>query len=1008
MRRQILFVFVSILTCVQVYAQTSVKGRVTSAEEGDGLPGVSVIIKGTSQGTVTDFNGNYTLEVGQSDATLVYSFVGMQTKEVSLNGRSVIDVVLSEDITQLSELVVVGYGTQKRKDITSSISTIDSEEIQNVPATYSFDGAIQGKTSGLNISSPSATPGAAINVNIRGVTSISASSQPLYVIDGIPIVTGNNSTLNSNIQPINPLADINPNDIASISVLKDASAASIYGSRGANGVIIITTKRGEAGKTKFNASYNTGVSEISNTPELMNSQEWISFMNAAAEFDGRGENFWNNTLGDPNDPTIPTYNAYDYIFRTGITHDANISMQGGDEKLKFFMSANYFNQEGIQIGQDFERMSARLNLDKSVSDKVGIGTNLVVSRTNHNRTINENDEYGVVINAQAWDPTAPVINDDGTYVNPFTQNGWWALENPLLIAQEYVNTSNTNRVLASIYGTYDITEQLSFKSTWSVDYNELIDESFTPAGYNESDIGIGVYGTFQEIAWLSENTLTYDFNLNNDHNLNLLGGFTMQESTQEFSTITGTGYPVNSVIKTSAAANTTGTSGGSAFGFISFIARANYSYKDKYLANFTVRSDGSSRFGSDNRYGTFPSGSLGWRVSEEAFFDGIRSTVSNLKFRASYGIIGNASIGNFTSRSAYSTNDAYNGQGGIAPSVLGNPDLGWEKTTQLNLGLDLGLFDDRINFNFDVFKKNTTDLLLAQDIPGSSGYFSIQSNFGEIENRGLEASLQAVVMQRDDFQWNANLNFTYVENEVIDIVNDGQIVSRNFVLNEGQEISQLYLIKFLGVDPFTGDAVFEDTNSDGIIDLDDRQPAGSGLPTYFGGVTNTFKYKGLSLDLFFQFSGGNKIFNQSRHAYENYGSLQSGLPYGNQSRRSLNYWRQPGDITDIPRPSLEGPGPDAQWQRFSTQYLEDGDYLRLKNVKLSYTLPGALIEKTGLTNVQFFVQGRNLITWTNYLGFDPEVSTNTSSQDDLNTLQGEDFGTLGQARTYSLGVNLGF
>lgn len=1007
MKRIVLFVLICLGVYHLSYSQTKITGKVSS-EAGEPLPGVSVVVKNTTQGTITDVNGAYTLTVSPEATLLVFSFVGMTTKESEIGNRTVVDVQLETDIKQLSEVVVVGYGTQKRKDITSAISTIDTDEIQNVPASYSFDGAIQGKTSGLNISSSSATPGAAMNVNIRGVTSISASSQPLYVIDGIPIVTGNNSVLNSNIQPVNPLADINPNDIESISVLKDASAAAIYGSRGANGVIIVTTKRGVAGKTKFNVGYGTSISEISNTPDLMTSQQWISFMNAAAEFDGRGENFWNSTLGDPNDASIPTYNAYDYIFKTGVTHDANISISGGNEKTKYFISGNYFTQEGIQVGQAFERISGRLNLDKSISDKFTMNTSILLSRTNHDRTINENDEYGVVINAQAWDPTAPLIDEDGGYTNPFSYNGWWALENPLVIAEQYSNTSNTNRILASVSGIYDITDNLSFKSSWSVDYNQLLDESFVPAGFNETPDGVGVYGTFQEIAWLSENTFNYNFQLGEDHNLSLLAGFTLQESEQEFSSINGTGFPVNSVIKVSAAANTSGTSNASSFGFVSYLGRLNYSFQNKYLANFTIRSDGSSRFGKDNRFGTFPSGSVGWRISEESFMKG-SSTISNLKLRASYGTIGNASIGNFTSRSAYSTNDTYSGRGGIAPVVLGNPDLTWEKTTQLNLGLDVGLFGNRVNLTFDAFDKITTDLLLAQDIPGSTGYFTLQSNFGEIRNKGLEASLQATVLQKEAFQWNTSLNFTYLENEVVDVVNDGQIVSRNFILKEGLGISQLYLIKFLGVDPFTGDAVFEDFNGDGVINLDDRQPVGSGLPNYFGGITNSFSYKGLSLEVFFQFSGGNKIYNQSRHAFENYGSLQSGLPYGNQSARSLDYWKQPGDITDIPRPSLEGPNSaKAQWQRFSTQYLEDGDFMRLKNVKLSYALPTDRVSKAGLSSVQFYVQGRNLITWTNYLGFDPEVSTNTSSSDDLNALQGEDFGTLGQARTYSVGVNIGF
>ena len=369
-----------------------------------------------------------------------------------------------------------------------------------------------------------------MNVNIRGVTSISASSQPLYVVDGVPLVSRNNSALNANIQPVNPLADINPNDIESISVLKDATAAAIYGSRGANGVIIITTKRGRAGKTKFNVGYYTGISEIANTPELMSSSQWIRFMNTAAEFDGLGENYWNEILGDPDDPNLPNYNAYDYIFKTGITHNADISIQGGDDKTKFFLSGNYYDQEGIQVGLGFTRMNARLNLDHSASKKVGIGTNILVSKTDHQRTINENDEYGVVVNAQAWDPTAPLKFDDGTYSNPFDYNGWWALENPLFIAEQYINNSSTKRVLGSAYLTWDITENLQFKTTWSIDFNTLTDESFTPAGGNETSLGEGIYGTYEELAWLSENTLTYDKTFGDKHNFNFLAGYTVKES----------------------------------------------------------------------------------------------------------------------------------------------------------------------------------------------------------------------------------------------------------------------------------------------------------------------------------------------------------------------------------------------------------------------------------------------------------------------------------------------
>ncbi|HAA21015.1 MAG TPA: hypothetical protein DCP28_20485, partial [Cytophagales bacterium] len=528
-------------------------------------------------------------------------------QEITVGSRSVIDITMAEATTQLTEVVVVGYGSAREQDLSSSISKLGDEQIANVPAAYSFDGAIQGKAAGVNITTSSATPGAAINVNVRGTTSIGASSQPLYIVDGIPLVTQNNSALNNNIQPVNPLEDINPNDIESISVLKDASAAAIYGSRGANGVVLITTKRGSAGKTKVSVGYQAGISQISNVPDMMTRQEWIGFLNVAAANDGLGENYWNDILGDPNDASLPTYSAYDHIFRTGATHNADISLRGGDEKTQFFISGNYFNQDGIQVGQGFQRASARINLDHSLNDKLGVGTSILLSRTNHQRTINENDEYGVVVNAQAWDPTAPLIDESGEFTNPFDFNGWWALENPLVIANDYLNTSRTARVLASTFLTYDILDNLQFKTAWSVDFNTLNEESFIPAGRNQTDIGLGSYATFEELGWLTENTLSYTHTFADIHDVSVVAGYTVQESRSEFSSISASGYPTNELTKLALAANITGASStATAFGLMSFFGRANYSLMGKYLLTATLRSDGSSRFGANTRFGTFP------------------------------------------------------------------------------------------------------------------------------------------------------------------------------------------------------------------------------------------------------------------------------------------------------------------------------------------------------------------------------------------------------------------
>ncbi|NJN26791.1 MAG: TonB-dependent receptor [Cyclobacteriaceae bacterium] len=1006
MKKLILYVVFSMLL-ISVYAQErTVSGKVVSLDDDSPMPGVNILIKGTRSGTVTDLDGAYSLVVPGDSATLVYSLVGYISEEIAVGNKSEINVELAYGLQELMELVIVGYGSQQRKDISSAIASIDTDQMQDVPV-YSFDAAMQGLSSGLNISSPSGTPGAAINVNIRGATSISASSQPLYIIDGIPVVTGNNSALNSNIQPTNPLADMNPADIESISVLKDASAVAIYGSRGANGVILINTKRGSDGKTKVNVNYYSGISEINNTPELMNSRQWVEFLNVAAANDGLGENYWSDIIGDPE--SLPTYNAYDEVFRMGTTHNADVSVSGGSEKTNFYLSGNYFNQEGIQVGQDFNRFSGRFNIDHRLNSKLTVGATMYLGIGKHNRTINENDEYGVVINAQAWDPTTPLYDETGTYINPFSGWGWWALENPLLIAKEYINKSNSNRIQAQAYAEWEIIEGLSFKSSFSIDKNTLTEESFTPAGFNESDEGQGIFATYDESNVIHENTLNWK-HMAGKHDLNALAGFTWQQNDKIFSDIRGQGYASNDKYKIrNAATITSAESNGSSYGLISYLLRFNYGYDNRYLVSLTGRADGSSRFGEEKRFGIFPSASVAWNAHNESFLKDI-AWLSQLKIRGSYGIVGNQEIGDETWTGKWNLSASYDDQGGIQPESLANPVLTWEQTTQTDIGLDLGILQNKIGLTADYFIKNTESLLLSTNISGNSGFKTLTSNAGTIENKGFEIALNTINVNTDKFDWTSSINYTHIQNKVVDVVNDGEILSRNFILKEGEPLSSLYLIKFLGVDPATGDAQFQDYNSNGLINFDDRQIAGGGMPTYFGGFNNVFSYDGFSLQVLFYFSGGNKIFNQSRYAYENYGTLKSGIPYGNYNTRSLNYWKQPGDITDIPRPSHVDPdnSQNGQWQRFSTQYMEDGDFVRLKTVKLSYNFKSEVLEKLKLNSLTVYGVGQNLLTWTNYLGFDPEINTNTSSESDLNVLQGEDFGTLGQARTFTLGINIGF
>lgn len=985
------------------WAQRTITGQVTDTETGETLIGANVLAVGTATGTVTDLDGSYEIAVPAEATQLEFSYTGYASKMVLIGDRTRINVTLGAGQV-LDEVVVVGYGTQKKQEVSSAIQSLSAKDIADVPVS-SFEGALQGKATGVNITNPSGTPGGAINVNIRGITSIGASSQPLFIIDGIPIVSRNNSALNQNIQPVNPIADLNPNDIASVTILKDASAAAIYGSRGANGVILITTKRGAQEQSKVNIGYYKGFSQIANLPDMMDTREFVGFLNVAAENDGLGPGYWNDDFGfDPNDPNADpqTTNIYDEIFRTGQLDNVDFSVQGGSAKTQFYLSGNFFNQEGIQVGQNFRRLSGRLNLDHRLSEKIKIGANLSISRSRHRRTINENDEFGVVVNAQAWDPSAPVRDENGGYTNPFDYFAWWPLENPLLIANEYQNRSVSSRALTSLIGQYEIVPGLTFQTTWSVDLNTLTDESYTPTISNKTSIGQGIYATWEELSWQTENTLNFT-RLIGKSNVNLIGGYTAQEITANFSDIEGAGYSTNSTPSISAAANIiSATTGRRRSALQSFFGRANYGFDDRYLFTFTMRADGSSRFGVNNRYGYFPSGSVAWRLSQEGFM-AEQGLFSEVKLRASYGITGNQEIGG-TWVGVWGLDAAYNGQTGTSPAQLANPDLGWERTAQLNLGIDLGLWEDAVQLTADYFIKNTTDLLLNAEVSGLTGFTSVLQNIGEIENRGVEFQLNTVNLRRERFTWTSSFNLALLQNEIIELFNDGEILGRNHILKEGEPISSLYLIEFLGVDPETGDALFEDVNGDGSIDFDDRQIVGGALPTYFGGFSNTLSYGGWSLTAFLQFSGGNKIFNQSRHAFENYGLLRSGIAYGNNSQYVLdNYWREPGQQTDVPRPSHEA----GQLQRFSTQFLEDGDFIRLRNLRLGYRFPQRTLDRLRLSSLNLYVLGQNLLTFTDYRGFDPEVSTNTSSQGDLNALQGEDFGTLGQARTVTIGVNLG-
>ena len=1009
-----LFLMVPMLITDALAQEREIRGTVSEAS-GEPLAGATVRVAALpDQGTVTDPDGLFTITAGPDDV-LIITFIGYRTQEVLVGDRTELNIVLQVDQQLLSEVVVVGYGVQTRSDLTGSIASVSADEIANQPVA-SLDAALQGRASGVFVSSPSGTPGAGITMNIRGQTSLSASSEPLYVIDGVPIISEDLSGLFSGGQSTNSLADLNPNDIASIEILKDASATAIYGSRGANGVVLITTKRGEAGQSRIGFNMYTGFQNITNPIDMMSSQEFLAMMNDAALQDNRdlGTNYSDTHVSDiwdydPNDSDIQNTRWYDEIFKTSAISNYELTASGGTDHTRYYTSLSYFDQEGVQLGTGFERISARVNLDTQVTDWLDFGTNITLNRTIQDRTINDNSLYGVVINTLAGDPLMPVYEDDGSYADPFNYFGWWMLDNPVLIAEEYQRFTRTVRGIGSIFGTATITDGLTFRSSLSIDYISLDDEAYTPIISRESRNaqanGFGNYLTTQDFTWMIENYLSYT-NSFNQHNINALAGTSFQSSNRNFSSINAQGFPSDQFTKLSVAAQVTSAStSGTSWGLASYFFRTNYSFDNRYLVTATGRMDGSSRFGDNFRYGFFPSASLAWRVTNESFMDNQR-IFSELKPRISYGITGNQEgIGNFASRGLFGVSD-YRSTPTLVPTQLSNADLTWESTRQLDVGIDIGLFEDRINISADYFIKTTDDLLLNRLIPGISGFSSVTENVGKVENRGFEFDIRGAVLSGRDLTWTSSFNISFIQNEVLELVVDDQILNDSHILSVGQPIGTFHLIDHNGVDPATGNMLWIDENGDGVIDSGDRRTVGNAQPDFFGGWNNSFAYKGFDLSALLQFTYGNKIFNHSRASYENLGWSRIGipgifpLPDGNNHKLADNRWMQPGDQTDIPRAGLT----NKNWREYSSRWLEDGSYLRLKSVTLGYNFSPNLVNRFGMSSLRLYAQGQNLLTFTNYTGLDPEVNQNSRNP----LVAGSDFGTHPQVRTISFGINLEF
>jgi len=990
-------------------AQTvKVQGTVQDSQ-GKGIPNVTITINGQRGGTTSDKDGNFTLNVNSLQSRLLFSSIGYNNEEVALNGKSSVTVTLTNSESNLGEVVVVGYGTQRKRDLTGSISNVSANQIKNLSLT-SPEQALQGRVAGVNVVSSSGTPGSSVNINVRGIGTISGNAQPLYVLDGIPIATGSYSQLGVGNQVLNSLADVNPNDIESIDILKDASATAIYGSRGANGVVLITTKRGKNQKTRVNYSGYSGNQTVWRKIEPLSGRDFQDILQESL-FNRYGSVYGNQEpsfyLG-PNvhDNGYTNTNWQNEIFRTAPINSHDISAQGGNDKTKFYAGGSYFDQQGTIIGSRFQRYNFRVNVDNTVSEKFKVSSGISLSNSIQNRIQNDNNIYGVLSTAVLLASDIPVKNPDGTYGKDPTSS----TENPILAAKENFNQVNNIRVLANLGGDYQISKAFSFKVNLGADYVSLNEARFYPS---ISNAGAGVRGQATEaynksLNLINENILSFKKDVGK-HGFNALAVASYQ--TQNFESIyaLAENFPGNSIRRLSAGSvKKEATTSGSSFGIIGYVGRFNYSYDGKYLFSFSVRRDGSSNLGSSTKWGTFPAVSAAWRISDEKFMSNVKF-INNLKLRGSRGYSGSNSGGLFASLPLISPGANYITSAGLAPSQLGNPNLGWETSIQSDLALEVGLFN-RVNLTAELYHRKTNDLLTSRQLVGNSGFLSVNDNIGAITNKGIELGLDGTIINYKKFRWNANLTLTFQKNNV-DTIYGGNPFGSGFMswVQQGYPLSSFRGYRMQAIFQTTADVVaardgsaarpgdikWKDVNSDGVINSADQEILGTALPTYFGGFTNTFSLGNFEMTAFFQFVGGNKIVNYNRSFAEGMNSV-----FG-QFATVLKRWTPTNPSTTMPRAVWGDP---ANNRRASDRWVEDGSFTRLKNLLIGYNFNQNAVKKMKISSLKLFLQAQNLFTWTKYTGFDPEVSTFTVT----NTAQGTDFLTFPQPRIITFGINAGF
>lgn len=1001
--RIVLGIIVPMLPAI-TYSQNVITGRIVDAQTNEPLIGASVIVKGEkTEGVVTDVDGNFSLQTRhEAPLKLKVEFIGYRPIDVEVyDAEDPVDIKLREKHDFLNEVVVLGYTTVKRQNLTGAIASVKGGDVVSTAAT-GFNEQIQGQAPGLIVSGTSGTPGSNVFIRLRGTTSINAGNDPLYVIDGVPFNSQPLQTISNGGQTINPLSDLNPNDIEKIEVLKDASATAIYGARGANGVILVTTKRGSRGqktRVSFNAEY--GFAKAAKLWDLATGPETAQILNEAWINDGKDpalvpyRSKESGGLGTPKEQQ--TYDRQDVLFRTATVQNYNISVAGGNERTRFYVGGEYTNQEAIVKTQDFQRLSFRVNLDHDINKKITLSTSTSLSWTKRSLSRIGNSPKGILQASVHHSTLLNPYNEDGSYAR------YGIFDNIYALIENSNHHAYGLRTVDNVNLTWKILKGLRFKSSVSLDYNNYREKRYfnTNLADGQPD-GNATDATSINYTITAEQLLNYNADLGKIHSLAAFVGNSVQYTGLRTQSISGSGFPGDSFQEISSAAVTTGTTASSTSTLVSWFGGINYSLLNRYAFDGNLRADASSRFGSNHRWGFFPSLGLSWTLSEEAFLKEVKF-VDALKLKTSIGWSGNQNIDDFASLGLWSGGGTYNDESGLLHSQLANPDLKWETTRQWNVGLEGSFLGGRLSFELDYYNKYTYDLLLSTPIPGKTGFSSIYSNVGEMSNKGVEFQITSQNIKNKNFEWNTTFNISHNVNKVEKLPVSFSQYDRDWVrLEQGKPMYSFWLYKQLYVDPETGNAVYEDVDKDGKITVADRQIVGNAWPDFTGGLRNTFKYKNFDLSLFFYFSVGNDVFNMNRF-FQEHGGMR-GTNWGflkSQMRR----WQKPGDITDIPRASTLPNADGSSNNGFaSSRFLGDGSFLRLRNLSIGYTLPKAWISKAGIENFRVYVNMTNLFTITGYSGADPEG--NTAADYTHGTVQGLDFAIPPQPRQIVFGVNV--